>query len=168
MYGVYFRICKNISIHTHTHICVYIYTCIRGFPGCSDGKESAWNAGDLDSIPGLGWSPGKEKGYPLQYSCRELYGQRSLAGYGPWDRRVRHNWATKTNMCICVCICVCMNVYMYMYIPSFLHLFGDSRKKSQVWNEHSKNWNISDSRFHFVIQLLLKNFCLKKFWYVLI
>ena len=33
----------------------------------SAGKESACNAGDLDSIPGLGRSPGEGKGYPLQY-----------------------------------------------------------------------------------------------------
>ena len=31
---------------------------MQGFPGGSDGKESPWNAGDLDSIPGLGRSPG--------------------------------------------------------------------------------------------------------------
>ena len=38
------------------------------FPGGSDSKESACNEGDLDLIPGLGRSPGEEKGYPLQYS----------------------------------------------------------------------------------------------------
>ena len=37
-----------------------------GFPCDSDGKESICNAGDQDSIPGLGRSPGEEKGYPLQ------------------------------------------------------------------------------------------------------
>jgi len=43
-----------------------------GFPGNSDGKESACNMGDLGLIPGLlGRSPGEEKGYPLQYSCLE-------------------------------------------------------------------------------------------------
>ena len=42
-----------------------------GFPGGSDGKESACNAGDQDSIPGLGRSPGGENVYPLQYSCLE-------------------------------------------------------------------------------------------------
>ena len=42
-----------------------------GFPDDSDGKESAWNAGDPDSIPGLGRSPGEENGYPLLYSCLE-------------------------------------------------------------------------------------------------
>ena len=39
------------------------------FPGGLDGKVSAYNAGDLGSIPGLGRSPGEENGNPLQYSC---------------------------------------------------------------------------------------------------
>ena len=43
----------------------------RGFPGGSDGKECAVNAGDLGSIPGLGRSPGEGKGYLLQYSGLE-------------------------------------------------------------------------------------------------
>ena len=38
-----------------------------GFPGGSTSKESACNAGDLGYIPVLGRSPGKGKGYPLQY-----------------------------------------------------------------------------------------------------
>ena len=42
-----------------------------GLPGGSDGKESACNAGDLGLIPGLGRSPGEEKGYLLQYSGLE-------------------------------------------------------------------------------------------------
>ena len=42
---------------------------IHGFPGGSDGKESACNVGDLGSIPGLGRSPGERNGTPLQYSC---------------------------------------------------------------------------------------------------
>jgi len=42
-----------------------------GFPGASDGKESACNAGDPSSIPGLGRSPGEGNGNPLQYSCLE-------------------------------------------------------------------------------------------------
>ena len=36
------------------------------FPGVSDGKMSAYNAGDLGTIPGSGRSPGKGKGNPLQ------------------------------------------------------------------------------------------------------
>ena len=42
-----------------------------GFSGGSDGKESACNAGDPGSIPGLRISPGEENGYSLQYSCLE-------------------------------------------------------------------------------------------------
>ena len=41
------------------------------FPGGSDGKDSAYNAGDLGSILGLGRSPGEGNGNPLQYSCLE-------------------------------------------------------------------------------------------------
>ena len=42
-----------------------------GFPGGSDGKESAYSAGGLGSIPGSGRSPGEGNGYPLQCSCLE-------------------------------------------------------------------------------------------------
>ena len=41
------------------------------FPAGSDGKASAYNAGDPDSIPGLGRSPGEGNGNALQYSCLE-------------------------------------------------------------------------------------------------
>ena len=54
----------------------------------SVSKESACNAGDLGSIPGLGRFPGGGHGNPLQYSCLENpYGQRSLVGYSPWGRK---------------------------------------------------------------------------------
>ena len=68
-----------------------------GFPDVSGGKESACNAGDLGSIPGMGRSPGGGHGSPLQYSCLENpHGQRSLAGYNPWgSERVGHDQVTK-------------------------------------------------------------------------
>ena len=40
-----------------------------GFPGGSDGKESACNAGDQGSVLGFRRSPRERNGYPLQYSC---------------------------------------------------------------------------------------------------
>ena len=43
----------------------------EGFPDGSAGKESAYNVGELGSIPGLGRSPAKDNGYPLQYSGLE-------------------------------------------------------------------------------------------------
>ena len=58
------------------------------FSGSSAGKESACNAGDLGSIPGLGRSPGRGHSNPLQYSCLENpHGQRSLAGYSPCSHK---------------------------------------------------------------------------------
>ena len=54
----------------------------KSFPGGSDGKESACSVGDLDSIPGLGRSPGEGNGNPLQDSCLE----------NPTDRG--DSWAT--------------------------------------------------------------------------
>ena len=42
-----------------------------GFPGGSEVKASACNAGDLGLIPGSGRSPGEGKDYPLQYSGLE-------------------------------------------------------------------------------------------------
>ena len=41
------------------------------FPGGTDGKASAYNAGDRGSIPGSGRFPGEGNGHPLQYSCLE-------------------------------------------------------------------------------------------------
>ena len=50
---------------------------VLGFPGGSDGKETACSAGNPVSISGLGRSPGEGNGNPLQYSCLE----------NPMDRR---------------------------------------------------------------------------------
>ena len=63
-----------------------------GFPGGSDGKESACNAGDL------GFIPGDRNGYPLQlFLFEEFHRQRSLAGDRLWDcKRVGYDWATST------------------------------------------------------------------------
>ena len=47
----------------------------KGFPGGSVVKESACNAGNPGSIPGLGSSPGEGIGYPLQYSWTSLVAQ---------------------------------------------------------------------------------------------
>ena len=43
-----------------------------GFPGGSEVKASAHNAGGLGLIPGLGRSPGEGNGNPLQYSCQRI------------------------------------------------------------------------------------------------
>ena len=61
-----------------------------GFPGGSDCKESAANAGDPHSILGSERSPGEENGNPLQYSCLEKSKDREA-----WQARahgVTKNW----------------------------------------------------------------------------
>jgi len=50
---------------------VFARVILLGFPGGSDSKESACNAGDPSLIPDLGGSPGEGNGNPLQYSCLE-------------------------------------------------------------------------------------------------
>ena len=61
---------------------------LMGFPGGSDDTESAGDASDLGLIPGLERSPGARHGNSLQSSYLENpHGQRSLVGYGPWDRK---------------------------------------------------------------------------------
>ena len=60
---MYFKIIKKFLLVSLQNI--------YGFPGDSDGKESACNAGDPGSIPGLGRSPGEGNGDTLQYFCLE-------------------------------------------------------------------------------------------------
>ena len=57
---------KNLKMN------IYVFICIHwDFPHSSDGKESACNAEDQDSIPGLGRSSGGGHGNPFQSSCLE-------------------------------------------------------------------------------------------------
>ena len=82
-------ICTSLIISDIKHLFGYILAIRRfssekiSFPGGSDGKESACNAGDWGLIPGSGRPPEERKGYPLQYSCLEISIDRGLAGYSP-------------------------------------------------------------------------------------
>ena len=111
-----------------------------GIPGGSDGKESACNAGDLGSVPGLGRSPGGVHGNPHQYSCLE-----NPMDKGDWpatvigSQRVRHDWATKHTHCgryfsSCFSIndssclpghlLLSLSLYIYRTLSRHLWLFG--------------------------------------------
>ena len=59
----------TVVIYNNTNVFYIIYK--RGFPGGSDSKEPACNAGDPGSIPGEGGSLGEGHGNTLQYSCLE-------------------------------------------------------------------------------------------------
>ena len=66
-----------------------------GFPGGSDGKVSACNAGDPGLIPGLGGFLGEGNGNPFQYSCLENPMDR-----GAWEaivHRVKKSWTRLSN-----------------------------------------------------------------------
>ena len=66
---------------------IFVQTSSLGFPDGSAGKESACNAGDLSSIPGLGRSPREGNGYSLQYSGLEDATDYTVHGW----QRVGHN-----------------------------------------------------------------------------
>ena len=73
---------KNIYLPKKMYRNIY-RSFIYSLPAGSDNKESACNAGDLGSIPGLGRCPGEGNGYPLQYSCLENSTDR-----GTWQATV--------------------------------------------------------------------------------
>ena len=66
---------------------------VLGFPGSSDSKEFARNAGDPGLIPGLGRSPGEGNDYPLQYSCLENSMDR-----GAWQTTVHGVTKSQTQL----------------------------------------------------------------------
>ena len=75
---------ETIKYYKHNYIFIMFLFSTKGFPGSSDGKESACNTGDLGSISGLGRFPGEGNSNLLQYSClKNPHGQRSLVDYGP-------------------------------------------------------------------------------------
>ena len=63
-------VCVHVCVCVRVCVCVCVCVCV-GFPGGSDSKESACNAGDLGLIPGLERSLGEGNSYPLQYSDLE-------------------------------------------------------------------------------------------------
>ena len=88
----------------------FISAIVVYFPDGSAGKESAYDARDPSSVPGLGRSPGEGIGYPLQYSWSSLVAQlvknlptmqetwvRSLAWEDPLENRCLLNSADLDN-----------------------------------------------------------------------
>ena len=78
-------------MNAQMYVYIYIYTGID-FPGSSNGKGSAYNAGDPGSVSGLGKSPEEGNGNPLQYSCLENSKDR-----GAWWATVRGVAKSQTN-----------------------------------------------------------------------
>ena len=105
-----------------------VYWCL-GFPGGSEGKESACSAGDPGSVPESGKSPGEENGNPLQYSCLEISMDRgagpiTVHGVSKSQTRLSH-WHTHPGVCVfevtsvdCVCVVEILSNEMLLHIPS--------------------------------------------------
>ena len=118
-----------------------------GFPGGSEGKESACNVGDLGSIPGSERSPGEGNGNPLQYSCLE-----NSVGTGAWwatvlgVTKIGQVWATNTftfTMKISK-VSKCFNIFqiikiLTLQVYNVLHGFTDSLK---VILPHFEQWMV--------------------------
>ena len=69
-----------------------------GFPSGSDGKESAWNAGEPSSIPGWERAPGEGNGNPLRYLAWKILWTEEPGGLQCMgSQRVRHGWETNTS-----------------------------------------------------------------------
>ena len=62
---------RNVIFYLHLFWDFSVIFLLLGFPGGSDGKESASSAGDPGLTPASGKSPREGNGYPLQYSCLE-------------------------------------------------------------------------------------------------
>ena len=95
---------------------------ILRIPCGSAGKESAHNAGDLDSVPGLGRSPGEREGYPLQYSGL----QNSMTVQSMGSQRVGHDRALSLSLASMWNECSCAVIWAFFGIAFLLD-----------WNE---NW----------------------------
>ena len=90
-----------------------------GFLCDSASKESACNAGDLGSIPGLGRFSGKGNDYPLQYSGLENSMDYIVCGAAKSLTRLSD--FCLHCMCVCVCVCVCINILVHIYIYTHTH-----------------------------------------------
>ena len=115
----------KVMASKHTHSDYFMFTIYyNGFPGGSDSKESACNAGDPGSIPGLGRSPGEGTGNPLQYSC--LQNPLDRGGWRAtvhWLQRVRQDWVINT---------YCVSVQLLSHVWLFATQMDDHRPKPAV------------------------------------
>ena len=112
-----------------------------GFPGGSEGKESAPSVGDPHSIPGSGRSPGERNDNVLQYSCLK----RSLAGYSLWGCKESYKteWLTLFFFPLCMGRCKSLGSLksFLWYAPQllganilcFIHILSFLRAHHREW-----------------------------------
>ena len=91
-------------LYSRSLFILYIVVCIYwGFPGGSDGKESACHARDLSSVPGLGRRcPGEgNAAHCSTLAWRIPWAEEPGRLQSMGSQRVRHNWVTNTQLYIC-------------------------------------------------------------------
>ena len=104
----------------------------EGFPGGSEVKASACNAGDLGSIPGSGRYPGEGTGNPLQYSCLE----NLMDGEAWWAtvHGVAKSWTGLSNFTFTFMMielrCLISSAYCFQFHCSLL--FSQAQKLSEL------------------------------------
>ena len=91
----------------HSYYPIYGLLWHLDFPGGSEVKMSACNAGDLSSVPGLERSPGEGNGNPLQYSCLE-----NPMDVGAWWATVHGVTKSQTQLSMQACTMVSGILYM--------------------------------------------------------
>ena len=143
-------VCTYLSIYLFiyqsTHVCEYV--CIYWASLVAQTvKNLPAMQGDLDAIPGLGRSPGRGHGNPLQYTCLENpHGQRNLTGYSPWGRKESDTTEGLNSAHVSIHLLIslpiyllfihpCMYVYMYpsLYLScNFIILETSTERKSFV------------------------------------
>ena len=131
---------------------IYIYLYIFGLPRCLSSKESAWNAGNAGSIPGLGRSPGEGNSTPFLYSCLGNPMDR-----GAWRAMVHGvtesdttGWLNNNKMHVCVYVvgyCCC-------YVASVVadSVWPHRRQPTRLphpWDSPGKNTGVG---CHFLLQ----------------
>ena len=124
------------------------------FPGDS---ESAYNVGNLGSVPGWGRSPGGGHGNLLQYSCLENpHGQSSLVGYSPWT----HSKESDTTEQLSTHIYKLIKKYVFTYILILSPLYLTISAMNSI--EYLKNYlNFFNDRITF--DFIDMSFLLTKF-----
>ena len=110
---------------------VYLLTHLTvGFPGGSDIKESACNAGHLGLIPGYGRSPGEGNDNPLQYSCLENPMDReawqTIVHGGTKSQKQLSNYHFHFSLLPLICVVSALHNYPYLILNTFVELCNGS------------------------------------------
>ena len=104
-----------------------------GFPGSTDSKESACNAGDPGLIPGSGSSPGEGNGNPLQYSCLENPMDRGAWWATPHGSQSRTLLSDVQNhIYMLVCSLFALSLFLTLPLPLLLIILDHLRQRSRL------------------------------------